>query len=193
VDWQHVHLVFCDERAVPPDNPESNFGIVQGDLISRIVIPSENVHRIAGEMSPADAAEQYADELKRLFSKVQRRLDLVLLGVGSDGHTASLFSGTPTLEEGDDLVRAVFVPHLNSWRVTLTLSVINSARTVVFLVSGKQKASVVQRILDSKTPQFPASFVRPTGGRLLWMMDEDAASMIVLSGNNDSKISAAGR
>lgn len=180
VDWQHVHLLFGDERAVPPDNPKSNFGMVHRDLISHIVIPSENVHRIVGEMNPAAAAQDYSDLLKKLLSQVQQRLDMVLLGLGNDGHIASLFPGTPALREDDELVRAVFVPHLNSWRVTLTLSIINSARKVVFLVSGAPKASVVRKILDLKAPSahLPASLVRPTDGRLLWMIDEAAASLI---------------
>jgi 6-phosphogluconolactonase len=180
VKWQHVHLLFGDERAVSPDDPKSNFRMVHQDLISHIVIPSGNVHRIAGEMNPAAAAQDYSDLLKKLFSQVQQRPDMVLLGLGNDGHTASLFPGTPAVREDDEFVRAVFVPQLNSWRVTLTLSVINSARTVLFLVSGEPKASVVQKILDLKAPSahLPASMVRPTDGRLLWMIDEAAASLL---------------
>jgi 6-phosphogluconolactonase len=180
IDVCRVHIVFVDERMVPPDDPASNYGMIQREFISQIDIPSSHVHRIRGEMNPDDAALEYERELEKLLSSFAGRCDLALLGVGEDGHTASLFPGTKILEADQSLVRAVFVPSLNSWRVTLTLPVINRARVVLFLVSGEQKAMIVGKMFGSTMSHedIPAALVCPDSGTITWMLDAKAASMI---------------
>jgi len=177
IDWSCVHLFLTDERCVPPADPQSNFGMVNRELISHIAIPSENVHRIQGEILPELAAADYNLQLKEYLRDGIVRFDVVLLGLGGDGHTASIFPGTAAVEEEKAFALAVFVPRLNHWRVTLTFRCINNTREVIFLVSGKQKASIVQRVLFSSKPQndIPAAIVQPEDGKLLWMIDKDAA------------------
>jgi 6-phosphogluconolactonase len=176
VDWSCVHLFFSDERIVPSTDIQSNYGMVDRELISHIDIPRKNVHRIEVEKKPELAAAEYERELREIVSDVVR-FDLVLLGIGGDGHTASIFPETAIVEEKKAFAFAVFVPHLNSWRVTLTFRSINNAREVLFLVSGKEKAPIVQRVLKSPKPrkEIPATMVQPVEGNLLWMIDRDAA------------------
>ncbi len=176
VDWRHVHLFFADERIVPPTDTQSNYGMVNRELISHIDIPRKNIHRIKVEKKPKLAAAAYEEELRNIFKDVVR-FDLVLLGIGNDGHTASIFPGSAAVEEERALAFAVFVQRLNSWRVTLTFRSINNSREVLFLVSGKKKAPIVQRVLNSPNPrkELPATMVQPVDGNLLWMIDGDAA------------------
>jgi 6-phosphogluconolactonase len=180
IDWRHVHLFFGDERMVPPDDPASNYGMVSRELVSRVPIPLENIHRIRGEASGVDAGRAYETELQKCFGGHLPRFDIVLLGVGEDGHTASLFPGTDSLKEASRMAIGYFVPQLNSWRVTLTLPVLLNACETIFLVTGRRKASVVSRIVEAGEPQvdLPASMVRPSQGRVHWMLDEEAASML---------------
>jgi len=180
VDWSCVHLFFSDERPVPPNDSQSNFGMVERSLILLIDIPQRNVHRIKGEIDLAVAAEEYEMELRTAFGKRPVRFDLVLLGIGEDGHTASMFPGTDVVEEKTALVRPVVDPDQNIRRVTLTFPIINSAREILFLASGKRKASIVQRVLGTteSAKDLPATMVRPVDGRLRWMLDEEAASQI---------------
>jgi 6-phosphogluconolactonase len=191
VDLSRLHFVFSDERMVAPDDPNSNFGMIQHEFISRIHIPPLHVHRIRGEIKAEVAAREYERELHTLFPLFAGRCDLVLLGLGEDGHTASLFPGTSILRERQRTARAVFLPRLASWRVTLTLPVINSARTVMFLVTGKIKATIVGKIFSSTTPRedLPATLVRPDPGTLTWMFDAEAASQIPPEG--PSKLNTA--
>ncbi len=177
VDLSRAHLIFVDERMVPPDDSDSNYGMVRREFIARVPIPPLHVHRIRGE-AKADAAERdYERELQTVFPLFTGRCDLVLLGVGEDGHTASLFPGAEILRETQHSARAVFVPRLESWRVTLTLPVINRARTVFFLASGKRKAAIVGKILAStqRNEDLPATLVCPDSGTLAWMLDAEAA------------------
>jgi 6-phosphogluconolactonase len=178
VDLSRVYLIFVDERMVPPDDSSSNYGMVQRELISRVPIPPLHVHRIRGEVKADAAACDYERELETVFPHFAGRCDLILLGVGDDGHTASLFPGTKVLRELQHTVQAVFVPRLGSWRVTLTLPVINRARAVLFLVTGEQKAAIVGKILASTQSRedLPATLVRPVSGTLTWMLDAEAAS-----------------
>jgi 6-phosphogluconolactonase len=179
--WDHLDLFFGDERAVPPDSDQSNYGMVRQELLSHIVIPSSHVHRIAAEKEPAAAAREYEDELRKVVGKRGGRLDLILLGLGDDGHTASIFPGTLALEPGEDLIRAVFVQRLKSWRITMTLRSINAARKVIFLVAGKAKAPIVRRILlaGHPSPLLPASMIQPENGEVVWIIDQEAASALV--------------
>ncbi|MFQ5709994.1 MAG: 6-phosphogluconolactonase, partial [bacterium] len=180
IKWDRVHLYWGDERTVPPDHPDSNYGMVKATLLSRIAIPDENVHRIRGEMAPREAAAEYAALLQEHFDNKPPRFDLVLLGLGGDGHTASLFPTSRALEEQNRWVKAVFVPKFNTWRVTLTFPVLNNAREVIFLVAGSEKAKIVQRVLDCAQPtmEMPATLIRPHKGKLLWMLDAEAAALI---------------
>jgi 6-phosphogluconolactonase len=179
-DWSHVHLCFGDERMVHPDDPESNYGMVRDELISRAPVPAGNVHRIRGERPPDVAAGEYSADLSRTLPVSGGRFDLVLLGLGTDGHTASLFPGTPVLAEREQNVSPVYVPSLGVWRVTVTLPVINGAREVIFLVSGSGKRLIVRKVLDSPGPvqDVPATLVEPADSPPHWMLDADAASLL---------------
>ncbi|MFQ6112863.1 MAG: 6-phosphogluconolactonase [bacterium] len=180
VDWNRVHLFWGDERTVPPDHDDSNFKMVQQALLAHIAIPDKNVHRIRGELAPGEAAAQYATLLNKHFKEKPPRLDLILLGVGEDGHTASLFPATGALQELNEPVVALFVPGLNTWRVTLTLPVLNAAGEIIFLVAGSAKSEIVKRVMSVEQPtkDLPATLVRPENGRLDWMLDGDAAALI---------------
>ena len=180
VDWSKVHLFFGDERAVPPTDGQSNFGMVNREFISHIEIPDRNVHRILGEIGPEEAARRYEKELKKAFGEQGVRFDLILLGLGVDGHTASLFPGTQALAEDQRSVCSIYIPQLGSWRVSLTLPVINSARQIVFLVSGASKAAIVRKVIGAKSPSkdLPATMVLPKEGILQWMADMEAASQV---------------
>jgi 6-phosphogluconolactonase len=179
-EWGRTHLCFGDERMVPPDDPESNYGMVRDELICRIPLPAGHVHRIRGERAPEVAAAEYAADLERTLSLSGGRFDLILLGLGDDGHTASLFPGTDVIREGEKTVREVYVFALSEWRVTLTLPVINGAREVLFVVSGGRKNEIVRRVLEAPgpDPEIPATLVDPTDGPPHWMLDGDAAASL---------------
>jgi 6-phosphogluconolactonase len=180
IDWRKLHLFWGDERMVSPDFAESNFGMVREAMLRHVPIPEANVHRLKGEIAPEQAAEQYTVELNRFFQNQPIRFDLVLLGIGEDGHTASLFPGTEAVAETTRPATAVFVPKFDQWRVTLTFPVINQAREAAFLVAGKAKAEIVKSLfeLDRPDPKWPASMVRPERGVLHWLMDAEAAAFI---------------
>jgi len=176
IDWARVHLFWGDERCVPPDHPESNYRMVQEALLSKIEIPSANVHRMTGEDEPARAAARYEGELRQLLplrSGVPS-FDLILLGLGEDGHTASLFPGSAALTERARWVAHTWVEKLDSHRLTLTIPVINNAAQVSFLVSGAGKAAIVKEILTDSASRYPAAQIRPAHGRLCWIISEDA-------------------
>jgi 6-phosphogluconolactonase len=184
VDWPRVHVFWGDERCVPPDHPDSNYRIAREPLLLHVPIPAGNVHRIHGELDPAQAAREYERVLLTVFGGSPGgsppRLDLVLLGMGNDGHTASLFPGTAAIHEGERWVVAHHVPRLSAWRVTLTPAVINAAAQVTFLVAGAGKAERLREVLKgSHQPDvLPAQIVSPTGGQLLWLADAAAASRL---------------
>lgn len=178
LDWQAIHFFWGDERCLPPDHPESNYRMAAESLLTKIPLPPENIHRIMGELSPQLAAEKYQRNL-RVFWGGAPRFDLVLLGMGEDGHTASLFPGSPALAETlrwvTALEHAAPPPPLVS-RVTLTLGAINAARQVIFLVSGAGKAKRLAEIWRGGS-QLPAGRVQPLDGDLLWLVDQSAASL----------------
>lgn len=179
VSWRNVHLFWGDERCVPPDHPESNYRMARKSLIQKVPIPQTNVHRIQGELDPDLAAEAYEDELRSIFGSVERpRFDLILLGLGNDGHTASLFPGSAALHEMKNWVVAVFIDTLQSWRVTLTPPILNSARQLSFLVAGKSKAERLQEVLKSEPgPEtLPAQLIQPRNGQVTWLIDAAAAA-----------------
>jgi 6-phosphogluconolactonase len=179
-DLSRAYLIFVDERMVPPDDSDSNYGMIEREFISRVPFQPLHVYRIRGEEKADVAARSYEQELQTVFPLFAGRCDLILLGVGEDGHTASLFPGTEVLREVRHPARAVFVPRLESWRVTLTLPVINRARAVFFLASGEQKAAIVEKILACSQPNedLPATLVHPDSGTLTWLLDAAAASRL---------------
>ena len=187
VDWNRLHLFWGDERMVPPEHEDSNFRMVKETLLDHVRIPDGNVHRIRGEIVPEQAAQEYAELLHNHFKSDSPRFDIILLGIGEDGHTASLFPGTDAVEECKLYTVAVFVPRLDTWRVTLTFPVLNAAREVLFLASGRSKSDIVQRIISIKQPakEFPASMVNPENGTLHWMLDSEA---MVLINKNASEV-----
>ncbi len=181
VPWSDIHLFWGDERCVPPDHPESNYGMVREVLLKRISIPASNVHRIRGEIDPEQAAIEYEAVLRQFFAigpKELPRFDLVLLGLGEDGHTASLFPDSAALDERERLVAALYVERLHAYRVTLTLPVLNHAAAIAFLVAGERKRSAVYRAVHKPDEMrlLPAQRVRPVEGRLLWFLDLAAAA-----------------
>lgn len=186
IDWTRVELWFGDERHVPPDHPDSNYRMAREALTGRVPIPAANVHRIHTEQAdPGAAADAYEDDLQRAFDLAPGEwpvFDLVLLGMGADGHTASLFPGTPVLDEEERLVAAVWVERLHTWRVTLTYPVLNHARHVLILVSGADKADTLAQVLDLSSdaggPRLPIQDIDPIDGRITFVVDEAAASRL---------------
>jgi 6-phosphogluconolactonase len=180
--WSKAFLFFGDERHVPPDHPDSNYRMVKEALLSKAPIPSENVYRVRAELpEPAAAASEYEERLRSSFNLQPGefpRFDLILLGLGPDGHTASLFPNSEGLKEQSRLVIANWVEKFKTHRITFTFPVLNHASDVMFLSSGTDKAEMVREILEGeRTPPFPAQQVQPQG-RLLWMLDEAAAAKL---------------
>lgn len=171
-DWPYVHVLWGDERCVPPNHPSSNYRMARETLLDEVSIPGENVHRVPCELSPGEAAAAYQAELDEVLG-AEGRFDLTLLGMGIDGHTASLFPGTTALQERERDVVAVYVEKLDAWRVTLTLPIINAARHVLFLVGGSEKAPALARIRAGEP--LPAGLVQPRHGQLTWLVDRAAA------------------
>lgn len=182
IAWQKAHFFFGDERHVLPGDKDSNFKMANEALFARVAeLPEENVHRVLTETDAADAANLYEDELRRFFQSETvefPRFDLILLGLGADGHTASLFPNTAALDENARFFVENFVEKFGAYRLTLTFPVINNARRVLFLASGAEKARVLREILQPETREikFPAQRVNLVDGDLLWLIDEAAAS-----------------
>lgn len=186
VDWVHTRIFFGDERCVPPDHPWSNYRMARMALLDHVPLPPGNIYRIAGERTPADAAADYATALRGAFGlrgSARPRFDLVLLGLGDDGHTASLFPGTAALAERRRLVVVNEPPGYVQpavTRVTLTFPVLDAARVVMFLVTGAGKAERVRAVLsDAGSKDLPAGRVRPRQGQLIWLLDRAAASRLI--------------
>jgi 6-phosphogluconolactonase len=180
LDWGRVHVFFGDERTVPPDHEDSNYRMAQEALLPRV--PVGGVHRMRGELPPAEAAAAYEEELREFFevSDEPPSLDLILLGLGEDGHTASLFPETSALDVTDRWAIANPVLKLETTRLTLTIPVINAAEAVTFLVAGEGKAGALREVLegDADPRAYPAKFIRPESGDLTWMVDRAAASFL---------------
>ena len=181
--WNRVFLFFGDERHVPPTDPESNYRMVNESLLTKISIPSENVFRVPAENSDAAAAAlDYEKQLRRFFETKPGefpRFDLILLGMGPDGHTASLFPDSSALDEQSRVVVANWVAKFNTHRITFTFPVLNRAAEVMFMASGADKADMVHQVLEGKnSPPLPSQRVQPSDGKLLWMLDEGAAAKL---------------
>jgi 6-phosphogluconolactonase len=208
--WQKTHLFWGDERCVPPESPDSNFRMAMDALLSKVDIPRANIHRMHGELPPEEAALAYETEIGKFFAgrggsgpgsgpagggglggvRSVPVFDLVLLGLGVDGHTLSLFPETAAVAERKKLVVENYVEELKIFRLTMTLPLVNNARRVVFLVSGRGKAEILKRVLDDDRgdggrgardgggSRFPAALVRPESGELIWLVDGEAASRL---------------
>ena len=178
VPWADVQFFWSDERHVPPDNPESNYRMANEALLAHVPVAPENIHRVRSENpNAAEAAREYEQTLRDVTKQSWPRLDLILLGVGTDGHTASIFPGSEVLHETKHLVAAPYVEKLKTYRITMTLPLINNAASVVFLVSGAEKAQIVKEVLEGGN-KYPAQVVRPAQGELIWMLDKDAAQSL---------------
>jgi 6-phosphogluconolactonase len=181
--WNRVFIFFGDERHVPPTDPESNYRMANEALLTKIAIPPENVFRVPAENPDAAAAAiEYETQIRRFFALKPGefpRFDLILLGLGPDGHTASLFPDTAALDEHSRLVVANWVAKFKTHRITFTFPVLNRAAEVIFLASGAEKADMVRQVLQGKnSSQLPAQRVQPTDGKLLWLLDETAAAKL---------------
>lgn len=193
VDWSRIHVFWGDERCVPPESPASNYRMACEALLDHVPVPEKNVHRIRGEDDPAAAAAAYERLLREMFrapvgqpqTTTGARFDLVLLGMGEDGHTASMLPGSAAVRETCRWVMAEHVAAVPMSRVTLTPVVINAAAEVVFLVSGREKAATLRRVLEGpyQPDALPAQMIAPRAGRLRWLADAGAAA------NLDTKVS----
>ncbi|WP_435622720.1 6-phosphogluconolactonase [Flagellimonas sp.] len=182
INWSNVHFYWGDERCVPPDDDQSNYKMTVDHLFSKIEVPKENIHRILGENDPGSEAMRYANLLEINLDRVDGvpQFDLVILGMGDDGHTASIFPHEIALWESEDHCVVATHPESGQKRVSINGKVINMAKEVAFLVTGQGKKEKVEIITQQKEgfDKYPASLVNPASGKLLWFLDEDAASMI---------------
>jgi 6-phosphogluconolactonase len=181
IPWARVHFFWSDERYVPPEDVESNYHLVRESLLNHIPLPALNVHPMPTLQSdPDESAKEYEATLRTFFSDQRPEFDLILLGVGTDGHCASLFPGSPALRERDRWVVSTRAPIKPQFRLSLTLPALNSARNIFFLVSGEEKREIVQSILqhpEQAEKLYPAAIVRPRE-RILWFLDEAAGGNI---------------
>ena len=180
--WEKMHFYWGDERCVPPDDAESNYKMTVANLYSILDVPKENIHRVLGENDPTSEAMRYANLLEINLDRVEGvpQFDLVILGMGDDGHTASIFPHEIELWNSDDHCVVANHPESGQKRVSVNGKVINRAMEVAFLVTGKGKAEKVEAITQKKEgfEKYPASLVNPTSGKLLWFLDEDAAALL---------------
>jgi 6-phosphogluconolactonase len=187
LDWQQTQIFWGDERCVPPEHPDSNYRMARELLLDYVPLPMDHIYRIKGELEPYQAAEQYDERLHTFFSgragtpeAPLPRFDLVLLGIGDDGHTASLFPHTPGLTEDNKWVTAHWVEKLDAWRLTLTPTALNAASHLLFVVEGANKAEALKAIFDPNTDPmtYPAKLVQPRDGTVTWLVDEAAARLL---------------
>ncbi len=181
IEWENVEFFWGDERHVPPDHPESNYRMANEAMLRPLGIPEKHIHRIQGELPKAqEAAEHYEEALRTAFTvtnSVVPRLDLILLGMGPDGHTASLFPGTAAVHESTRWVVAPWVEKFQSFRITMTPVLINQARHTTFLIAGREKAEVLQAVMEGpyQPDVLPSQAINPTSGTLTWLLDQGAA------------------
>jgi 6-phosphogluconolactonase len=174
IDWKRVQIFFSDERNVPATDAESNYRMAKESLFASGLIPQGNVHRIEGELAADVAAQQYEAEIKKILGE-QPVFDLILLGLGGDGHTASLFPESPALQEDERLMFGNRVAKLNTDRITFTYPLLNSASHVLFLASGPDKSKIVRTVLSGEG-DLPSQHVKAEDGELIWMLDKDSAA-----------------
>jgi len=183
IHWNEVHIFWSDERYVPEDDPRSNARMAREVLLNHVPIPSDHIHPMRCNLSPQQAAIQYEQELKEFFSDQNPNFHLILLGLGTNGHTASLFPHTPVLNEKVKWVSEVYVKEQEMHRITLTAPYINQASQVVFLVSGADKAQVLENVLEGpyQPRELPAQLIRPDGKHPLWLVDKAASHKLTIS------------
>lgn len=187
LDWSKVHIFFGDERCVPPDDAESNYRMANEALLSRVDLPAKNIHRMNGVGDAIANARLYEDEMRTFFNDAAwPRFDLILLGMGDDGHTASLFPGTEVLTEEAAWVAGLWVEKLGAYRITLTPPAINHAAHILFLVTGEKKAARLAEILKGERDpmRLPAQLIKPLDGSLEWFVDKAASSGLDLQGED---------
>ncbi len=180
VPWQATHVYFGDERCVPPDHPDSNYRMAREAFLDKVNMPSRNVHRIVISEDVLASAERYARELKQHvpLKGDMPQFDLVLLGMGDDGHTASLFPGTDLLKENERVVGCAYVEKLKAWRISITFPVINRARNVFVLAAGKGKAELIRQLTqEPQAHHYPIQNIEPLG-EYQWFIDQDAAEFL---------------
>jgi 6-phosphogluconolactonase len=199
VPWDSIYFFWGDERCVPPDHADSNYGMARETLLARVPVPAEHIFRIPAERpDPASAAAEYAATLINFFASGAPpsgtaplagvpRFDLIFLGMGPDGHTASLFPGTAALHVTDKIVVANYVEKFNAHRITLTAQTINNARNVTFVVAGADKAEALHEVLEGayQPELYPSQLIHPQHGSLLWMVDEAAAARLAVRHENE--------
>ncbi len=180
VFWQNIHVFWVDERLVPHDHPDSNYGAARDDFLKRVPIPSDQLHPMPVDLSPDQGARRYEAALKTFFEDADGGplFDLVYLGVGTDGHTASLFPGQNAAEETAAWVLSVIGGHPRLPRLTLTPPVLNRAKRIVFMVSGEDKAPILKTLWESSGASLPALKIRPLKGEVVWLVDGAAASLL---------------
>jgi len=180
IDWNKVNLFWGDERCVPPESDQSNYGMTKKYLLNFIDIPTKNIHYINGENDPEREAFRYSDEIKKIVSNKIKypKFDVVMLGLGEDGHTASIFPDQMEVIDSDKLCEVTLHPSTKQKRITLTGKIFNNAERVIFLVTGKSKATIVKKVLQERKKIFPAEFIQPENGELDFFLDSDAASLL---------------
>ena len=179
VRWGGIHFFWGDERHVPPDHPDSNYRMAVEAMLSRVPVPPANVHRVRSELPDAErAAREYEETIRACLDRAPLpRFDVIHLGIGTDGHTASLFPGSAAIGERERLCVANWVAKFGGYRITMTLPILNAARAAIFIVTGAAKAPIIQQVLRDRdaTPPFPAQLIRPVDGECWWMLDQAAA------------------
>lgn len=180
IPWDKVFLFWGDERFVPQTDADSNYRMIKENLLDYVIIPPKNIFPVPTVGKAKSCAKKYEQTIHSFFGKKKIVFDCVLLGIGNDGHTASLFPGTDILKEKKKLVKEVWVKEKQTWRISFTLSLINNSKQVVFLVAGKDKAEVVAKILsdNKEKPVLPSQLVKSKKGIVYWMVDDEAASML---------------
>jgi 6-phosphogluconolactonase len=188
IQWGAVHVFWGDERCVPESDLRSNARMARQSLLDHVPIPAKNIHPMRGELPPADAAAQYESELRQFFGDQPPVLDLVLLGLGDNAHTASLFPHTLVLDEKERWVSEVYITEQDMYRVTLTAPLINQAAQVVFLVSGAEKASALQSVLEGayQPDEYPAQLIHPNRANPIWLVDQSVGHKLALPVKEDS-------
>lgn len=183
IEWDKVYIFWGDERCVLPDDKESNYRSAKEHLLDKVNIPPENIFRIHAEDNPDKAASEYEKNINDFFKGVEACFNIILLGLGTDGHTASLFPGTEGLNEKQKLAVKNYTEDKKTTRITLTYKAINDAKNIIFLISGEEKKEIVKKIFINKEKNYPAVKVEPVNGSLLYLLDKNAAGELKIENN----------
>jgi len=180
IQWSRVFVFWGDERYVPANDKRNNAHVAKTLLLDKVAIPAENIFAVPVDLEPAEAALQYEQKIDEFFGKNTKGFDLILLGLGDDGHTASIFPGSPVIHEQEKWVKEAYVEEQKMYRITFTPVLINQARNVLFLVTGAGKANIINTVIagEQEINKYPAQIVKPETGRLLWFLDKEAAAQL---------------